>query len=111
MLPNVMRGISFASLAAGAACLGACAADKSAPAVTSWSYPGEQPAAAPRPLMRLAALPMNPPPEGSYADYTQEPTRFLFQPRIVILDDGAYADESTETGGDYYAQDTGEGGM
>ncbi len=106
MVPILRRGVSILAVAAAAFSLGACASETPTTPV-NWNYPGDQPpTASTKPLMRLAALPVNPAPPAPYADYSDEPTRFLFHPRPVIVDqDADAASDEAATDAD---QDTGE---
>jgi hypothetical protein len=94
--------MSIAALAAAAFMFGACAAEQ--PTVAgNWSYPGAEAPTTYSPRMRLAALPVNPAPRAAVEDYADEPTRFAFRPRIIILEDGTEVMEE-----DMGAADAGE---
>jgi hypothetical protein len=113
MLPT-LRSLSILTLAATSVMIGACASEKPATAHVNWSYPGEpQPTASTKPLMRLATLPMNPAPAAPLEDYTEEPTRFIFRPRIIILDEdtGTVQDAGAAEGADMGAGAGGMGGV
>jgi hypothetical protein len=105
MFPTILHRVSLLALGAAVAGLAACAAESSPPtASVNWNSPSD-PTAASKPLMRLAALPMNPAPPAPYADHTQEPTRFTFQPRPVIVDQGNGVEEVQSTDVDQGGQE------
>jgi len=100
-------------LAGFALALAACATPAPAPAV-DWNQPFQPTVSRPPVFLHNMAIANPPHPWALYLDYMDEPTRFEFRPRnLILLDDNA--DNGTgadETAGDYgadYGGDTGGG--
>ena len=102
MFSTILHRVSLLALGAAVAVLGACAAESSPPtASVNWNSPSDPTASASKPLMRLAALPMNPVPPGAsgiYGSHARADAVDTFQPRPVIVDQGNGVEEDAEYG-------------
>jgi hypothetical protein len=97
------RSLSVILLAGLSLALGACAT----PAGVDWSKP-ETPLVTYPPTFLHNMVIVNPPhPQVLYADYMEEPTRFVFRPKnIVWLEE---EDQGADNGGDMGGYDDGGG--
>jgi hypothetical protein len=111
MLKHVL---CLSALAAAALALAACSGPNVP--VTDWSRPFQPLTGKPPVFLHNLAIANPPYPRDRYANYEDEPTRFIFRPRNVTYeetDNGTgNADQGADYGayGDYGAYDMGGGG-